>query len=68
MWEGIFIFFRYNNNMPKDSISIIISIILGFSLAMLFRKVCQNRNCIILTGSKIEDMKNNIEQINGKCH
>ena len=54
--------------MPKDSAGIIISIILGFSLAMLFRKVCKNRSCIILPGSKIEDMKNNIEQINGKCH
>ncbi len=54
--------------MPKDSLGIIISIILGFSLSMLFRKVCQNRNCVILPGVQIEDMKDNIEQINGQCH
>ena len=54
--------------MPKDKTGIILSIIFGFALAMLFRNVCKNRNCVILPGLKIEDMKNNIEQINGKCH
>lgn len=46
---------------------IIMSILLGFGLASLFRTVCKNKNCLIFHAPPIEELKDKIYKNNGKC-
>lgn len=46
---------------------ILMSILLGFGLASLFRKVCKGNNCINFYAPKLEDFNEKIYKINGKC-
>lgn len=46
----------------------IISIILGLGLSALFRKVCNERECLVIKGPKIEEVENNIYNFDGKCY
>ena len=46
---------------------IIMSIILGFGLASLFRTVCKDKNCLIFHAPPLDDFKDNIYKNNGKC-
>ena len=47
---------------------IIISILLGLGLATLFRKVCNDRNCIIFKAPNIKKIKNQIFKFDNKCY
>ena len=47
---------------------IIISIILGLGLASLFRKVCNDRNCMIFKAPSIDEVNNNTYAYNNKCY
>ena len=44
----------------------IISIVLGFGLATLFRKVCKDRNCMKFQGPSIDKIKGQIFKYNNK--
>ena len=46
---------------------IIMSILLGFGLASLFRSVCKNKDCLIFHAPPIEELKDKIYKNNGKC-
>ena len=46
---------------------IIMSILLGFGLASLFRTVCKNKDCLIFHAPPIEEVKDKIYKNNGKC-
>ena len=46
----------------------IISIILGLGIAALFRKVCNDRDCIVIKGPNIKETENNIYAFDGKCY
>lgn len=46
----------------------IISILLGLGLATLFRKVCNERNCIVFRGPKLNKIKNQIFKFNDRCY
>lgn len=46
---------------------ILISIILGFGLASLFRKVCSKRNCIVFEAPPLEELKDQVYKYNDKC-
>ena len=46
----------------------IISIILGLGLSALFRKVCNERDCIVIKGPRVEEVENNIYNFDGKCY
>jgi hypothetical protein len=46
---------------------IIMSILLGFGLASLFRKVCKDKNCLIFHAPPLDDFNNKIYKSNGKC-
>ena len=48
--------------------AIIISAILGLGLASLFRKVCRDRNCIIIKGPPLKKIKNKIFKFDNKCY
>ena len=45
-----------------------ISILLGLGLASLFRKVCTERDCLVIKGPDIKETENNIYAFDGKCY
>ena len=51
-----------------DAGKIFMSIILGLGLATLFRKVCNDRNCIIFKAPDIKKIQNQIFKFEGKCY
>lgn len=46
---------------------IIMSIILGFGLASLFRTVCKDNNCIIFRAPPLDEFKDKIYKNGEKC-
>lgn len=50
-----------------ESGKLIMSILLGFGLASLFRTVCKKKNCMIFHAPPIEELKDKIYKNNGKC-
>jgi hypothetical protein len=46
---------------------IMMSILLGFGLASLFRKVCKDKNCLTFQAPPLDDFKDKIYKSNGKC-
>jgi hypothetical protein len=51
--------------LNSDTGRIIISVVLGFGLATLFRKVCKDKNCITFHGPVISE--NDIYKHDEKC-
>ena len=47
---------------------ILISMLLGFGLATLFRKECKNDSCLERKGPKIEDLENKIFKHDNNCY
>ena len=47
---------------------IIISILLGLGLATLFRKVCNDRSCMIFKAPQLNKINNQIFKFNKKCY
>lgn len=47
---------------------IFISILLGLGLAALFRKVCNDKNCIVFNGPIISQFENKIYKYGSKCY
>ena len=48
--------------------NIFISIILGLGLATLFRKVCNDKNCIVFNGPVISDIEGKTYKHGDKCY
>lgn len=46
---------------------IIMSILLGFGLASLFRKMCNENNCLAFHAPPLDEFKDKIYKSNGKC-
>jgi thiosulfate reductase cytochrome b subunit len=47
---------------------ILMSILLGFGLASLFRKICKDRECLIFHAPSLDDFKDKIyKNDSGKC-
>jgi len=46
----------------------IISILLGLGLATLFRKVCNDRNCLVFKAPEIKKIENQIFEFDDKCY
>ena len=44
-----------------------ISAVLGLGLATLFRKVCNDRNCLVFYGPKFKEIDKKTFQFNEKC-
>ena len=45
----------------------IISIILGLGISALFRKVCNDRDCLIIRGPPTREIVGNIYEFDSKC-
>lgn len=46
----------------------IMSILLGFGLASLFRTVCKDKNCVIFHAPPLEEIKDKIYSYDNKCY
>ena len=47
---------------------VLISIFIGLGLASLFRKVCNDKNCIDFKGPVLQDFEDQVYKHNGKCY
>ena len=47
---------------------IIISVILGFGLATIFRKVCKDSNCVVITGPKVSETTKYYYKLDNECY
>jgi hypothetical protein len=54
--------------LKKKETKILISIIWGFGIACLFRKICKDRSCIIYKAPEPNYIKNNTWRFNNKCY
>jgi hypothetical protein len=46
----------------------LMSIILGFGLATLFRTVCKGKNCLIVKAPPLDEIEDKIYKHQGKCY
>ena len=53
--------------VQTESGKLIMSILLGFGLASLFRTVCKNKDCMIFHAPPMGELKDKIYKNNGKC-
>jgi hypothetical protein len=51
----------------KESL-ILLSVILGFGLATMFRKVCKEQSCIVIKGPPMKEIKNILYRIDDTCY
>ena len=58
----------FNDFIKTETGKIIISCILGFGLASLFRKVCNDNNCMIIYSPPTESISNKIFKHGDSCY
>ena len=59
---------RLEKFFNSKSGKIIISVILGLGLASLFRKVCNDRNCLVFKAPEIKKIENQVFEFDDKCY
>ena len=47
---------------------IMISLLLGFGLASLFKKACHDRDCLVFYAPPMEKIKDKVFEFNDKCY
>ena len=47
---------------------IIMSILLGFGLATLFRKTCDKQNCLVFEAPPLEEVEKTVYKFNNDCY
>lgn len=53
--------------MKIPGISTLLSIIIGFGIAALFRPICKGPDCVVLRGPPVQDIRNTVYQFGSKC-
>jgi hypothetical protein len=46
----------------------IMSVLLGFGLATIFRKICKGDNCVVFYAPPLDEIENKIFKQDGKCY
>jgi hypothetical protein len=55
--------------IAKDDVGkVIISVILGLGISALFRKVCNDRDCIVIRGPPISEIEKKVYSFDGRCY
>lgn len=57
----------FDKLLHTDVGQVTVSIILGFGLAALFRRVCKGNNCILIQGPPMEEVIKTTYTIDGDC-
>ena len=47
---------------------IIASVLIGFAIAMMFRKVCNDRNCKVILAPPLEYVQKTVFELEGDCY
>ena len=55
-------------SINTDIVKYLISIILGLGLSSLFRKVCNNRDCIVFHAPSLETLNDTTYKYDNKCY
>ena len=61
-------FNKLSETMHTKTGKIIISIILGFGLASLFRKTCNDKTCLEFKGPPVKKVEDHIYKHNKRCY
>jgi hypothetical protein len=59
---------KFSNLLNNKSGKYMISIIIGLGIASLFRKVCDDYNCIVYKGVVYDEVKDNTYEYNSTCY
>jgi hypothetical protein len=54
--------------LDNKNVSMLVSCVLGFGLAAIFRPVCKGPDCVILRGPPISQIRGSVYQFGSKCH
>ena len=54
--------------IENKNVATLVSCVLGFGLAALFRPVCKGPDCVILRGPPISQIRDSVYQFGSKCH
>lgn len=46
----------------------VLAILIGFGLATIFRKACNERSCLVFKGPKIDELTDKKFKYDGKCY
>lgn len=53
--------------MNRPGVSTIMSMILGFGLAAIFRPLCKGPDCLVLRGPPVNEIRGAVYQFGSKC-
>jgi hypothetical protein len=53
--------------METPGLATIVSVLLGFGLAAIFRPLCKGSECVILRGPPVSDIRGAVYQFASKC-
>lgn len=57
-WEAFF-------NLPR--VAILLSFLLGFGIAAMFRPLCNGPECLVIRGPPVSDIRGSVYQFGAKC-
>ena len=60
--------FNLSRLVHTENGKIIMSILLGFGLASLFRAICKDKDCIIFHAPPLEELKDKVYKHDDKCY
>lgn len=53
--------------MDRPIVATILSALIGFGIAAMFRPLCKGPECVILRGPPVNDVRNAVYQFGSKC-
>ena len=59
--------FNFLNIIDRPGFATLISIILGFGLACIFRPLCKGPDCLIIRGPPVNEIRGAVYQFGAKC-
>lgn len=54
--------------VENKNVGVLISCVIGFGIAALFRPMCKGPDCVVLRGPPVTQMRDSVYQIGAKCH
>jgi hypothetical protein len=59
--------FNFISIIDRPGFATIISIVLGFGLAAIFRPLCKGPDCLIIRGPPVNEVRGAVYQFGAKC-
>jgi hypothetical protein len=59
---------EFSKWIENKNVAVLVSCVLGFGLAALFRPMCKGPDCVILRGPPVSKVRGAVYQIGSKCH